>query len=265
MEIPKIGFGTYRLRGDSAYENTLYALQVGYRHIDTACLYRNEEEVGRAIRDSGLRREEIWVTTKIKLDDIKKGREAMLESVLNSLNHLGYIDLLLLHAPTQTVLEDWKNLEDIYQKQLTEFKLASHKIRYIGVSNYGIEDLKMLKECRNQPFANQFEVSPYLNRESLILWCKNNGIIPVAHSSLTKGEKFSDDKLVKLSQDTNLSRSSLLLGWAMHKDLIVLPRSSKKEHILDNLRSDVNLTESIIQTLDSFNENYFTHKQYNRQ
>ncbi len=254
MEIPKIGLGTYRLKGKTVYESVLTALKIGYRHIDTANLYGNEKEIGDAILTSKVRREEIWITTKIKVKDIEKGKDAMLASVLNSLSNLKteYIDLVLLHGPTDN-LKGWQYLAEIY--------LEIGKIRYIGVSNYDIPHLQELKNCKVKPYVNQFEVNPYLDRNYLIDYCQRNNIIVVAHSSLVKGEKFSDEKLKALEKKYNIAASKLLLAWALSKNLIVIPRSSKEKHISENF-FQIDFEISILKNLNTFDENYITHPQY---
>ena len=251
MEIPKIGLGTYRLKGKTVYESVLTALRVGYRHIDTASLYGNEKEIGEAIVNSGIKREDIWITTKIKVKDIENGKEKMKDSVLNSLKNLQteYIDLVLLHGPTDT-LKDWQYLEEIY--------FETGKIKNIGVSNYDVRHLEnLLGNCEIRPYVNQFEVNPYLERNYLIDYCQKERILVVAHSSLVKGEKFSDEKLKQTAEKFNISCAQLLLSWALSKNLIIIPRSSNSSHIQENFFS-----ESLSVDLDDFNESYTTHPQY---
>ncbi len=254
MEIPKIGFGTYRLKGKTVYESVLAALRIGYRHIDTANLYGNEKEIGDAILTSKVKREEIWITTKIKVKDIEKGKDTMRNSVVESLSHLKteYIDLVLLHGPADE-MKSWKHLEEIY--------FETRKIRYIGVSNYDIPHLQEIKNCKVKPYVNQFEVNPYLDRNYLINYCQRNSIIVVAHSSLVKGEKFFDEKLKALEKEYNISSPKLLLAWALSKNLVVIPRSSKEKHICENFfQMDIDI--SILTQLNTFDENYITHPQY---
>ncbi len=263
--IPKLGFGTYKLRGDVAFKSTLCALRHDYTHIDTANLYRNEEEIGKAIKESRIERCKLWITTKIQVKDIRKGKDAMLESINNSLSQLGveYLDLVLLHGPADEMIEStWKFLEEIVLNDL------KGKIRFIGVSNYGIKHLEIvLKDCKIKPYTNQIEVNPYYQRNKLRSYCQENGIIVTAYSSLIKGEKFSDTKLEELSQNTKISKPLLLLVWAVDKDMIVLPRSSKEEHIIENMKClDITLDKKVIQELDGFQNGdsagYCTHPQY---
>ena len=261
MEIPRIGFGTYRVKGTDAFTSTRAALEREYPHIDTANLYKNELEVGQALTYTD--RKKVWITTKIKVKDIRSGKEAMVKSILNSLSQLktDYLDLVLLHGPCDNIVQSWTIMEEIVSNQIDELK---GRVRFIGVSNYDIDHLtEILKTCKVKPYANQFEVSPYLNRDNLINYCKANGIIPVAHSSLVKGEKFEDTKLIALSEQTNISKPLLLLAWALAKGLVVLPRSSNIEHITENMKCiDIKLENEIIELMDKFNEGYCTHPQY---
>jgi diketogulonate reductase-like aldo/keto reductase len=262
--IPKRGFGTYRLKGDIARTSTLLALQEGYDHIDTANLYRNEDEVGKAIKESGKPRNKLWITTKIQVKDMRKGKDAIYNSILNSLNQLGteYIDLVLFHGPIEdNIIESWKILEEIILGNVDNLK---NRVRFIGVSNYEIVHLEnLLQNCKVKPYANQFEVSPYLCRENLIKYCQEKGIHVVAHTSLVKGEKFNDTKLTELSEQVKISKPLLLLSWALHKNMIVLPRSSNPDHINENMKClEIKLDSETIKALDAFHEGYCTHPQY---
>lgn len=259
QEIPKLGFGTYRLKGDKAYFSTLEAIKAGYRHIDTASLYGNESEIGQALKQINLNREDLWITTKISTKDIKMGREAMYKSVVNSLTQLNteYIDLLLLHGPTDNLLEAWKVMEEILE-------VLQGKIRRIGVSNFDIHHLEnILQNCKVIPHCNQFEINPYLNRDKILEWCLSKKILPVAHTSLVKGEKFSDQKLENISQRRGISKAHLLLAWGLQNNMVVIPRSSKPEHISENFSSSkVSLSEDDMEHLNQFHEGYSTHPQY---
>jgi methylglyoxal/glyoxal reductase len=255
MSIPQIGFGTYRLRGKNAYEATLWALENGYTHIDTANLYGNESEIGDAILASGIPRENIWITTKIPIKSIKLGAVAMKESIIQSLKNLKttYLDLVLLHGPVENEISNsWETLISLSKE---------YPIKHIGVSNYSIEQLESLPLPR--PFVNQFETSPYLNKDNLINYCISKSIIPVAHSSLVKGEKFSDPQLEQVSKEINISKPLILLSWALAKGLIIIPRSSQKDHLVENLNCvKVKLDSMSIKKLDSFHSEYYTHPQY---
>lgn len=265
MEIPEIGLGTFRLKDETAYNMTLIALKNGYRQIDTAKLYGNERHVGRAIRDSGVMRKEIFVTTKVWIDDIEKGKNSIVRSITNSLRKLGleYIDLVLLHSPPSDdkIVETWKVLEDIKNGIVVELE---GKIKNIGVSNYDVYHLEiLLAGCETKPYVNQIELSPFLTRKVLVDYCKKNGVKIVAHTSLTKGKKFNDIRLAGLARQYECSVPGLLLAWGLSKGFIVLPRTSKAEHVIENIKSlEVKLPENVIEIMDTYNINYATHRKY---
>lgn len=264
--IPKIGFGTYKLQGEIAISSVICALNNGYRHIDTAHLYNNETEIGKVIKKCGVQRDELWITTKISLKEILKGAQFIYNTILNSLERLNtdYLDLVLLHGPiNKKLIESWTILEEII---LGNVPNLTNKVRYIGVSNYNIEQLNViLPICRIKPYVNQFEISPYLDRSNLINFCKKNKIIVVAHSSLIKGHKFDDITLENISNRIKISKPLILLAWAIHHDLVILPRSSKPQHIQENITSlNVKLDNDIINELNNFYKigSYCTHPQY---
>lgn len=263
MNIPSFGLGTYKLKkvNDEAYMSVKTALKLGYRHIDTAALYNNEENVGRAIKDSGIPREEIFITTKIQRADIWKGENKMIRSVNRSLKKLGvdYIDQVLLHAPIEEkLLESWQILEKIYE---------DGKIRYIGVSNYKIEHLEIiLKSCKIKPYTNQIECSPFLTRQKLVKYCADNDIIVVAHSSLTKGEKFDDPCINEIATKYNVTPACILIMWGLFKGFTIIPRTGNIDHLIENYGCSISsnfLVEQDIEKLDKLDEHQFaTHPQY---
>ena len=256
MNLPQIGFGTYRLLGDVCVKSVELALKTGYRHLDTAQLYRNEVEVGVGIKNSSVAREQLFITTKLNFKVMEAGKEAMLQSVKESLNKLGvsYIDLLLLHAPLDNYVTNWKDLIAI------QSALGKDVIRQIGVSNFGQEHLTQIIPFA-VPYANQIEVSPFWQRAELIAFCEKNKIKPIAHSSLIKGELFSDPSLVKLAAELSMSPSQLLLSWAYTKGLYILPRSANPDHIVENFTPKV-LSETALEQVKSLDRKYATHPKY---
>jgi diketogulonate reductase-like aldo/keto reductase len=167
------------------------------RHVDTAALYRNERDVGRAVRDSGVPREDVFVTTKLWPGTGGGGYEATKAAFQASLDLLdiGYIDLYLIHAPTSpaTRLEDWRAMEDITSD-------GSGRLRSIGVSNYGVHHLEELaKAARIQPVCNQIELHPFLPRHGIVSYCDAHGIAVVAYSPLAKGTRMTDPRLAAIA------------------------------------------------------------------
>jgi len=260
MELPNIGLGTYQLELEQTYRSVRWALEIGYRHIDTAALYRNEKQVGQAIRDSGISREEIFVTTKIPLKAIRQAQLLpAIESSLQKLD-LGYIDLMLLHSPSskQLVSQTWEEFTRLYSEIY-----RSTLIQHIGVSNYQEIHLKQLEGIK--PYANQIEVTPFLPRKKLREYCQNKGIDIIAHSSLTKGIQLNNQQLLEIMTENRLNgtSSSLLLKWALQNNLKIIPRSSNQKHILANfnLPSEL-LSEQIMKCLDNLDCGFATHPQH---
>ena len=258
MELPDIGFGTYQL--EQTYRCVRWALEIGYRHIDTAALYRNEEQVGQAIRDSGISREEIFVTTKIPLKAIRQAQ--LLPAIENSLQKLdlGYIDLMLLHSPSskQPISEIWREFTRLYSEIY-----RSGLIQHIGVSNYQEKHLKQLDGIK--PYANQIEVTPFLPQKKLREYCQNQGIHVVAHSSLTKGIQLHNQQLLKImtKNTERLTSSGLLLKWALQNKIKIIPRSSNHKHILANFNlSSELLSEQMMKCLDNLDCGFATHPQH---
>ena len=247
--IGKIGLGTYRL-GEETIFACLKALEIGYRHIDTASLYRNEKQVAKAIEQSGLKREEIFVTSKIKVKDIKSGH--IETAVCKSLENLKSIDLLLLHAPTENLVDAWKQMLEI-----TRWK----EIGEVGVSNFEVCDLQKLEF--QLPKWNQIEVTPYLQRRNLVRYCQQKNIQIVAHSPLVKGKKLFCDRLKSLAQSIQISPSQLLIAWSLAKGYVVLPRSSNLIHLQENFDAiKVQLPEKVLEKLNCLEEGYATHPQH---
>ena len=264
MQIPLIGLGTYQLKGQVAYKIVLEALRNGYRLIDTAKLYKNETEIGQAIKDSGIDRKEIFIITKIWIDDIKEGSEKIINSILNSLIKLDttYIDLILLHAPIEEkLLESWSTLEEI---NLGNVESLRDKIKYIGVSNYNVDHLStILNKCRIKPYANQIEITPFLPRNRLVKFCQDENIKIIAHSSLAKKKKFGDYNLNDISKKYNINISALLLLCAKYKNYIILPRTSNVKHLEENIQClEIELNFDVIKKMDKLDCKFSTHKKY---
>ena len=252
MSIPKIGFGTYQLLDRVAYESVACALKEGYRHIDTAKLYKNEAYVGQAIADSGISRDSLFITTKVLNKDQIKGKKRILDAFEKSLSDLktDYVDLLLLHAPIMDKLANsWEQLEYLYNHK---------KCKMIGVSNFEISDLKFFEESNViKPMVNQIELSPFYTRNELVSYCRKNNIIVEAHTSLTRGEKFNNDVLCEIAKNNKMSVPSVMLRWGLQNDYIILPRSDKPEEIRENIRVvDKVIGKEDMERLNGLNENF---------
>jgi methylglyoxal/glyoxal reductase len=251
--IPKIGFGVYQAHPSETYDACMSAIKVGYRHIDTAALYGNEAEVGKSVRDCGIPRSELFITTK--LWNTAQGYEEALAACEQSLKKLniGYIDLYLLHSPVEGKrLDSWRALE----------KLKSDgKVKSIGVSNFNVHHLKEIMNetmgFKYKPAVNQIELHPYLyeSREEVIEFCKHNGILIEAYSPLTRGKKLSDRKLVALAKQYGKTPAQMLLRWCLEKNFVTLPKSVHIERIKENF--DIHswsIKKEDVETMDGWDE-----------
>jgi diketogulonate reductase-like aldo/keto reductase len=252
VEMPVFGLGTYRTSGKETKDVVLYALEIGYRLIDTARMYENEKEVGEAISQSGIPREELFVTTKLWNSD--HGYERALKAFETSLKNLGleYIDLYLIHWPVEGLRDDsWKALEKL---------LKEGKCRAIGVSNYMIRHLKeLLKNSATIPAVNQVEFSPYLYLKDLLDFCVSHKIQLESYSPLTKGQKLDDPKLKSLASKYSKTPAQMLVRWALQKKVVVIPKSSKRERIKENTEVfDFSISSEDMKVLDSLNQNLHT-------
>jgi diketogulonate reductase-like aldo/keto reductase len=225
-KIPIFGLGTWKTPNGKVCENAVsWALEAGYRHIDTAAIYGNEESVGRAMANSKVKRKDIFLTTKLWNDDQNKAEAAFNDS----LKRLGtdYVDLYLIHFPVTAIrIKAWKSLESIYK---------SGKCKSIGVSNFMIPHLKELLNAADiVPAVNQVEFNAYLNQHELFDFCKSNGIGIEAYSPLTHGNKMEDAKLQNMAAKYKKTAAQVLIRWALQKGMIVIPKSTHKDRIVEN-------------------------------
>lgn len=247
IEMPIFGLGTYQTEsGKEAGEAVLHALEIGYRHIDTAAMYGNEEDVGDAIKESGIRREEIFVTTKLWNSD--HGYDKALAAFEESQKKLGldYVDLYLIHWPVQDLRkESWRALEKL---------LKEGRCRAIGVSNYMTQHLEELLEGSSTvPAVNQVEFSPYLYLRELQDFCHSHDIQLESYSPLTKGHQLNDPKLASIASEYSKSPAQILIRWALQKGVVVIPKSSRKERIKENAEVfDFTISDQDMEILDSF-------------
>lgn len=249
LDIPVLGLGTWQTRaGTETVNSVLWALDFGYRHIDTAAIYENEESVGEGIRKSGIPREEIFVTTKVWNSD--QGYDKALRAFDRSIKKLGldYVDLYLIHWPVEGLRKDtWKALEYLH---------GNGKVSSIGVSNYTIKHLEELLELASiLPIINQVEFHPYLYQKELMDYCNSKNIIIEAYSPLVRGRKFKDPKLIKIAEKYSKSPAQILIRWALQHNLVVLPKSAHRERIIENASVfDFNISAEDMNFLDSFDE-----------
>ena len=229
VEIPQLGFGVFQIPPERTRAATLEALRVGYRHIDTAQMYGNEREVGEAVRDSGLARAEIFVTSK--LNNGFHAHDRALEEFHRSLESMGldYLDLFLIHWPLPAVgdyVDTWKTLEEIYRSGL---------VRAIGVSNFQAHHLERLAaETTTVPAVNQIEIHPYFPQDDLRAFDREHGIATEAWSPIAQGDVLGDPAIVSIAGRVHRTPAQVTLRWHIQRGDIVFPKSTTPARIAEN-------------------------------
>jgi diketogulonate reductase-like aldo/keto reductase len=253
ISIPCLGLGVYQLgRGRATEEAVSWALEAGYRHVDTAAMYGNEAEVGAALKRAfaagRLRRGDVFVTTKLWNSD--HGYDQALRAFDTSIRRLGLdqIDLFLLHWPVpERRLHSWRALERI---------TGEGRTRAIGVSNFMVSHLEeLLDAAKIPPAVNQIELHPWCQQQDVVAFCEKHGIAVVAYSPLTKGMKLSDRHLTAVAREARRTPAQILLRWSLQKHFVTIPKSAKRERIVENAAIfDFELSTQQMTTLDHLNE-----------
>lgn len=251
IEIPAIGFGVFQTDSGAQTENAVkWALESGYRNIDTASIYGNEESVGKAIRESGISREEVFLTSKLWNDDIRSGKAE--EAFNKSLERLqtDYLDLYLIHWPAEGYQKAWKVLEKLYLEK---------KIRAIGVSNFERHHLEELdKTAEVRPMVNQIESNPAFQNTELIHYCLGRGMAVQAWSPLGgKGTSLlTNECLAELGTKYGKSAAQIVIRWHMQRNVIPLPKSVNENRIRSNIEvTDFRLSEEDMARIRTLDEN----------
>ena len=254
VEIPYLGFGVFQVKdGDEAVNAVRWALEAGYRHIDTAAAYRNEKSVGQAIQQSGIARKELFVTTKLPVDAMQQGTQMKVFERSLSLLQLDYVDLYLVHWPvTGKNRETWKVMEEIY---------ASGRARAIGVSNFVERNLdKLLQDAKIVPAVDQVELHPYFSQQPLAAHCEKLAIACEAWSPLGglegKGGKSLDDPaLKKIAEKHGRSMAQVILRWDLQRGIITIPKSTHQARIRENANLyDFELSTAEMKTIDDLDK-----------
>ena len=248
IEMPLNGIGTYSQTGDECYNSIRTALDSGVRLIDTAYMYSNEEDIGRAIRDSSIPREEIFVITKIYPSQFNDP-EGAIEMALEKLD-IGYIDMMLLHHPGEGDVNAYKVME----KYLEEGKLRS-----IGLSNWYIEELEsFLPQVNVMPALVQNEIHPYYQELEVVPYIQSKGIVmqgwyPFGGRGHTQ-ELLNDETIVKIAENHNVTAAQVILRWNLQRGVVVIPGSSNPNHIKENTELyDFELTDEEMKQIESLN------------
>jgi methylglyoxal/glyoxal reductase len=249
IKMPLLGLGVYDMYNHEAEQAVGWALEIGYRLIDTAAMYQNEREIGNAVRQSGIARRDIFITTKVNNTD--HGYDKTLKGFETSLKKLNcdYVDLYLLHWPLKnTRKETWLALEKLYKEG---------QVRAIGVANYLIPFLEELKAYAEiVPAVNQVEFSPYLFLGDLLKHCQDHHIQLQAYTPLVRGQRFNDKKLVSLADKYGKTPAQIILRWALQQGISTIPKSSNKKRLHENFDVfDFQIDHVDMASINTFNEN----------
>ena len=253
VSIEQLGFGTFKIVEQQEANNAVMtALNNGYRSFDTAQLYNNEKILGEAFVNSGVARQELFLTTKVS--NLNQGYEQTLKSFEQSLKDLqtDYLDLFLVHWPLKNHFFDtWKAIEQLYETKM---------VRAIGVCNFHQSHFELLKTRANiKPMINQIEIHPYLVQKELIEYLNKEQIAIEAWSPLARGRVVEEPLLISIGQKYQKSSSQVTLRWHVQKDLIVIPKSVNPLRIAENMQIfDFELTDTEMQQIDSLNEDFRT-------
>lgn len=256
VEMPALGAGTWQIPNEAVSAPVECALKLGYRHIDTAAGYRNEEGVGAALRASGLPREEVFITTKLPAEI--KGRQVTIDAFEGSLQALGlsYVDLYLIHAPwpwddmgrdcTQGNLESWRAMEELYE---------AGKIRAIGVSNFAPAHLEpLLAQCQVKPMVNQISFYPgHIQRETAA-FCREQGIFVEAYAPLATGAALSVSTVQEIARAYQVSPAQLCIRYCLQKGTAAIPKSTHPERLRENAELDFTIRPEDMSRLDALDQ-----------
>jgi diketogulonate reductase-like aldo/keto reductase len=248
--MPLLGLGVYDMYQKQAEQAVIDALEIGYRLIDTASMYENEKEIGNAIKNSRVNRAEIFLTTKLNNSD--HGYEQALKAFDKSLDLLGvdYVDLYLIHWPIKQGRDaSWKALEKIY---------SEGRAKAIGVANYTVPFLAALKQYSViEPAVNQIEFTPWLFEKETYDYCKQAGIQLQSYSPITRGIKFSDQRLISLCEKYEKTPAQIILNWNLKLGVSTIPKSSQKQRLQENFdAANFKLDVQDVEFMNTFNEGF---------
>jgi len=249
VRMPILGLGVYQSPPGRVTRNAVnFALRIGYRHVDTARIYGNEADVGEAVRESGVPRGDLFVTTKLWNSD--QGYDSTLRACEASLKRLGldYLDLYLVHFPVPDLRkETWRAMETLLEKG---------RCRAIGVSNFTLRHLEeLIEESHVIPSVNQVEFHPFLYQKELLKYCQRKGIQVEAYSPLARGERLKHPRITSLATKYSKTPAQLMIRWGIQHGLVVIPKSTREERIRENSQVfDFDISDDDMRSLDSLNE-----------
>lgn len=240
--IPVIGLGTWLMNGRECFDSVLFALENGYRHIDTATAYENEDDIGKAIETSEISRKDLFIASKVWYQKLRY--KDVLDQCNSSLEKLrtDYLDLLMIH---------WPNKFIPIESTLKAFEhlVETHKVRSIGVSNFTINHLNEAIKNTVLPLSvNQIEFHPFLYQKDILNFCREKQIVITAYSPLARGKVFESDLLKNIAKLKNCNPGQITLAWLLKKGIVVIPKSSSEEHIISNMQAlsiDITDEESV--------------------
>ncbi len=242
IKIPVLGLGTWFIDDDKADKAVISAVKIGYRHIDTAQAYGNERGVGAGIKDCGISREDIFVTSKVAAE--AKTYDSAAKSIDESLEKMGlqYIDLMLIHSPQPWA--EWRNDKRYFEENIQVWKAledayTAGKVKAIGVSNFLIDDLKnLLANCKIKPMVNQLLIHIGNTPTALIEFCKKQNIVVEAYSPIAHGEALKNNTIVAMAQKYGVSVPQLCIKYTLNLGTVALPKTSNPKHMQDNANLD---------------------------
>lgn len=248
LRIPAVGLGTWKSKPNEVGQAVAWALKAGYTHLDCAWIYRNESEIGPVIKDSGIARDKLWVTSKLWIkyfhpNDVEKYARQSIDSL-----GVGYLDLYLLHWPvalknikgrqserdqalTDDLMPTWRAMESLVEKGL---------VKSIGISNFNVRKAqKLFDQAKIKPVVNQIEVHPYLPQHELLKWGKDNNVLIEAYSPLgsSEGTVLHDSVVKSIAEKNKKDVGQVLISWAVQRGTVVLPKSVKEHRIAQNLET----------------------------
>lgn len=254
LNIPSIGFGTWKLKNDDATIQIIKdAIEVGYRHFDTAYAYGNEEMIGKGIKESKINREELFITGKLWNED--RGYENIINACKRTIKNLDcdYLDLYLIHWPASIALYD--NWEEINNETWRAFEYLYNEgfVKAIGVCNFKVHHLEaLIKSCTIMPMVNQIEFHPGMIQKDIVEFCHENNILVEAWSPLGSGKLLKKEKLIEIANKYNVSVAKLCIKWCLQNNVLPLPKSKNKDRMIDNINvNDFEITQEDMEIINN--------------